>query len=358
MSSKLIAHNFKVRKFSLFFVISFLVLISFYALAEEKKPAAPQKAPILVETAVVKSAARGREITAIGTVRANESVEIATEIAGRIAAIDFSEGGQVRKGEVLLRLDAEINEAQRDQAQASLTLSAANYQRAETLFKDQAISAREVDEAKAQYLLDQAQLRLRSAELARSVIIAPFAGVVGLRQVSPGSYVQPGTLIVTLNDLDPVKVDFRLPESYANTVKVGQALTLSVAARSGESLVGTVYASDPQIDEKGRSLLLRARVANPRGLLRPGMFATVRFSEGGEGETMVIPEEALLLQKSGPQVYRVVAGKVELIAVETGKRRQGEVEILSGLEVGETVVTAGQLKIRPGSAVKIASPQP
>jgi len=199
---------------------------------------------------------------------------------------------------------------------------------------------------------------LRNAELAKSVIVAPFAGVVGLRQVSPGSYVQEGTLIVTLDALDPVKVDFRLPESYANTIKVGQTLTLSVAALRGESLTGTVYAIDPQIDEKGRSLLLRARVANPDGRLRPGMFATVRLSTGAAGEMLVIPEEAIVLQSSGQKVYRVVAGKVELVAVTTGKRRQGEVEILTGLSVGDTVVTAGQLKIRPGSEVKIAAPQP
>lgn len=358
MRSKPAGYLFKIRIFSILSVVSALVLANYIAFAEEKKPAAAAPPPMLVEAAVVKSAARGKEVTAVGTVRANESVVIATEIAGRIAAIGFSEGGEVKKGEVLLRLDAEISEAQRDQAQANLTLSAANYQRAEALFKDQAISAREVDEAKAQYLLNQAQLRLRNAELAKSVIVAPFAGVVGLRQVSPGSYVQPGTLIVTLDDLDPVKVDFRLPESYANTVKVGQTLTFSVVAQSGKSRVGTVYAIAPQIDEKGRSLLLRARVANPDGLLRPGMFANVRFSAGTAGETLVIPEEAIMLQSSGQKVYRVVAGKVELVAVETGKRRQGEVEILAGLRGGETVVTAGQLKIRPGSAVKIALPQP
>ena len=353
---KLFAYISQVKNFCALAASVGLILTGFPAFAEEKKSAASAP-PMLVEAAVVKSAARGKEITAVGTVRANESVVIATEIAGRIESIGFSEGGRVKKGEVLLRLDAEINEAQRDQAQANLTLSAANFQRAEALLKEQAISAQEVDAAKAQYQLNQAQLRLRTAELAKSIIVAPFAGVVGLRQVSPGSYVQPGTLIVTLDALDPVKVDFRLPESYANAIKVGQVLTFSVAALGSQSLSGTVYAIDPQIDEKGRSLLLRARVANPDGLLRPGMYATVRFSEGQGGETLVIPEEAIVLQSSGQKVYRVVEGKVELVTVKTGKRRKGEVEVISGLSVGDTVVTAGQLKIRPGSAVKIASPQ-
>jgi membrane fusion protein, multidrug efflux system len=350
---KLFAPISLVGIFCFFAALAGLMVLSSPSLAEEKK--AP---PMLVEAAVVKKAASGKEITAVGTVRADEAVNIATEIAGRIASINFSEGGRVAKGEVLLRLDAAISEAQRDEAQANLTLSAANYQRAEALLKEQAISAQEVDAARAQYLLHQAQLRLRNAELAKSVIVAPFAGIVGLRQVSPGSYVQPGTLIVTLAALDPVKVDFRLPESYANTIKIGQSLTLSVAALGSESLTGTVYAIDPQIDEKGRSLLLRARVANPAGLLRPGMFATVRLSAGTVGETLVIPEEAIVLQSSGQKVYRVVAGKVELVAVTTGKRRQGEVEILTGLQAGDTVVTAGQLKIRPGTEVKIATPQP
>lgn len=335
-----------------------MMLVNTAVFAAEKKPVTPPPAAMLVEAEQVKKAASGKEITAVGTVRADETVAIATEIAGRIASIHFSEGGRVAKGEVLLRLDAEISEAQRDEAQANLTLSTANYQRAEALLKEQAISEQEVDAARAQHLLHQAQLRLRNAELAKSVIVAPFAGVVGLRQVSPGSYVKEGTLIVTLDALDPVKVDFRLPESYANTIKVGQTLTLSVAALRGEALTGTVYAIDPQIDEKGRSLLLRARVANPKGQLRPGMFATIRLSAGTVGETLVIPEEAIVLQSSGQKVYRVVAGKVELVAVTTGKRRQGEVEILTGLQAGETVVTAGQLKIRPGSEVKIATPQP
>ena len=335
--------------------LALLLFLHAPSLAEEKKPAPP---PVLVEVAVVKSAANGKEITSVGTVRANESVVIATEIAGRIVEIAFSEGGRVRKGEVLLRLDAEISEAQRDQAQANLALSSANFQRAEALFKEQASSAQEVDAARAQYLLHQAQLRLRNAELAKSVIVAPFNGVVGLRQVSPGSYVQAGTEIVTLDALDPVKVDFRLPESYANSIKVGQALTLSVAALGNERLTGTVYAIDPQIDVAGRSLLLRARVPNPDGLLRPGMFANVRLTSGRAGEMLVIPEEALVLQSSGQKVYRVVAGKVELVSVKTGKRRQGEVEIVAGLRVGDTVVTAGQLKIRPGTEVKIAAPQP
>lgn len=339
-------------------LLATLILFVTAAGAEDKKPA-PAPPPMLVETAVVKKVSSGREVTAVGTILANESVVIATEIAGRIAEIGFSEGGRVKKGEVLLRLDAEISEAQRDQAQANLTLSSANYQRAEALFKEQAISAQEVDSAKAQFLLNQAQMRLRNAELAKSVIVAPFSGVVGLRQVSPGSYVQAGTLIVTLDALDPVKVDFRLPESYANTIKVGQALTLSVAAEKGGNFAGTVYAIDPQIDGKGRSLLLRARVPNPEGRLRPGMFTTIRFDVGNlRGETLMIPEEAIVLQSSGQKVYRVVEGKVELVDVKTGARRKGDVEILSGLQAGDTVVIAGQLKIRPGVAVKIAEPQP
>lgn len=355
---KLFARISSVRKSSSVAALVGLMLVNAAVFAAEKKPVTPPSPAMLVETALVKKAASGKEITAVGTVHAAETVAIATEIAGRIASIHFSEGGRVAKGEVLLRLDAEISEAQRDEAQANLTLSTANYQRAEALLKEQAISAQEVDAARAQYLLHQAQLRLRNAELAKSVIVAPFAGVVGLRQVSPGSYVKEGTLIVTLDALDPVKVDFRLPESYANTIKVGQTLTLSVAAMRGENLTGTVYAIDPQIDEKGRSLLLRARVANPRGELRPGMFAAIRLSAGSVGETLVIPEEALVLQSSGQKVYRVVGGTVELVAVTTGKRRQGEVEILTGLSAGETVVTAGQLKIRPGAEVKIAPSQP
>ena len=218
---KLFVQNLPCKNFCPLIVLVSLMLLSAPVFAAETKAAAPAPPAMLVEAAVVKKAASGKEITAVGTVRAHEAVAIATEIAGRIASINFSEGGRVAKGDVLLRLDAAISEAQRDEAQANLTLSAANYQRAEALFKEQAISAQDVDAARAQYLLHQAQLRLRTAELAKSVIVAPFAGVVGLRQVSPGSYVQPGTLIVTLDALDPVKVDFRLPEATPTPSRSG-----------------------------------------------------------------------------------------------------------------------------------------
>lgn len=322
--------------------------------AEEKKPSGSAPSAVLVETLLVKPAVAAREVTAVGTVRSNESVTLATEIAGRIDAVDFVEGGRVTKGTVLARLDQSVATAERDRVKAGLALSEANYQRAETLFREQAVSARERDEALAQFRLDEAQLRLSEAQLAKTVIRAPFAGRVGLRQVSVGGYVQPGTAIASLDDIDPVKVDFRVPENYAAAIRTGQKASVTVDALPERAFSGTVYAIDPQIDEKGRSLLLRARVANADGALRPGMFATVKLSLGEKANALFVPEEAIISQGGRQQVYKVVAGKVEAVAVKTGLRRKGEVEVVAGLKAGEAVITAGHLKVRPGATVSVA----
>lgn len=321
--------------------------------AEEKRGTTP---PTAVEAITVRPGSARREIAAVGTIRANEAVTIVTEIAGRVEEIAFGEGGRVSKGALLLRLDQSIAAAERDRARASLALSEANLKRAEALLDQSAISERERDEALAQYRLDEAQLRLQEAQLDKTSIRAPFSGMIGLRRISVGSYLLPGTPITTLDDIDPVKVEFRIPESYAGQIRTGRKVTVSVDALPDRAFDGTIYAIDPQIDDKGRSLLLRARLANRGGELRPGMFAAIRLALGEERQALFIPEEGVISQGGRQIVYKVVAGKVETAIVKTGLRRRGEVEIVSGLQAGEIVITAGHLKVRPGSAVTIATP--
>ncbi|PLX79748.1 MAG: efflux transporter periplasmic adaptor subunit [Desulfuromonas sp.] len=323
--------------------------------AEEKgKPAAggkPNGMP--VEAVQVATSPLTRELTAVGTLQADEAVVLGAEIAGRISMVAFNDGEPAKKGQVLLRLDDSVLKAELDRAKASLGLSQANYKRAETLLKDHAISKRERDEAYAKWQLDEATVRLAEANLAKTVIRAPFSGRLGLRNVSPGGYLKPGDEIVNLVATDPIKVDFRVPESFAGQVRVGQTLDLIVDAVPGTKFPGKVVAIAPQLDTRGRSLLLRARVANDDQILSPGMFARVALILEQKQAALMIPEEALMAKGAQQLVYKVVEGKVEVSPVEIGLRRKGQVEILSGLSAGETVITAGHLKVRPGMPVMV-----
>lgn len=323
------------------------------AMAEEKKtdPAAAKPQGLPVETVQVATAPLQNEITATGTLYSNEAVVIATEISGKVTQIAFSEGQKVAAGQTLLQLDQSILSAERDRAEASFSLSDANIKRAELLLQEQAISERERDEAYAQWRLDEANLRLAEAQLAKTVIKAPFSGILGLRWVSIGEYLQPGKAIVNLDDIDPIKVDFRVPEVFAYQLKTGQKIKMSVDAVPGETFTGVVYAIDPQVDVNGRSVLLRAKVAQHDGPLRPGMFARVTLVLEERPNALMIPEEALIPKGDKQLVFKVVEGKVVAATVTTGLRNKGQVEILQGLAVGETVITAGQIKVRPGMPV-------
>jgi membrane fusion protein (multidrug efflux system) len=313
-----------------------------------------------VEAATVVTEPTARELTAVGTLQSNESIVLAAEIAGRVSDIGFSEGESAPRGKVLLRLDPAVLAAERDRARASLGLSETNYKRSELLLKDNATSQRERDEAYAKWKLDEANLRLAEAQLAKATIRAPFEGVVGLRKVSPGTYLKPGDTIATLDDIDPIKVDFRIPEIYADQVKAGQPVKLTVDAVPGRAFEGKVYAIDPQVDSQGRSLLVRARVANDGGPLRQGMFARIALELERRAEALTIPEEAIIGKDDKQLVFKVVDGKVAPTPVKLGIRSRGRVEIVEGLKSGETVITAGHMKVRPGMPVTVlpaAAPQ-
>lgn len=329
-----------------------LTLAATFAATEEKKAtdqAKPQGLP--VETALVTVSPIRDELNATATLNSNESVVIATEISGKVSHISFSDSQKVTKGQVLLQLDQSVLNAERDRAQANLNLSEANIKRAELLLQEEAISVRERDEAYARWRLDEANLRLAEAQLAKTVIRAPFAGLLGLRRVSVGEYMQPGAVIVNLDNINPIKVDFRVPEVFAHQLHTGQKIQMTVDAVPGETFSGQVYAIDPQIDVNGRSVQLRAKVEQHDGPLRPGMFASVTLVLAERPEALMIPEEALIPQGDQQTVFKVVDGKVVAAEVTTGLRTRGQVEIVQGLEAGETVITAGHIKVRPGMPV-------
>lgn len=317
----------------------------------EKQTAPAAMPPMPVETAEVRVADSDKLLSAVGSLRSEESVVIAAEIAGRIVKIGFAEGEQVKQGKLLIKLDSAVLQAELDRTIASRNLSKSNYQRAENLLKDHAVSRQERDEAYAKWQLDEAGVRLAQAQLAKTSIEAPFAGTLGLRQISLGDYIQPGQPLVNLEAVEQLKVEFSIPEKYLAEVKTGQKVELKSDAYPQRIFAAKVYAINPQVDERSRSLVVRGLLDNAGHQLFPGQFVKVQLSVATRANALFIPEQALIPQPKTKLVFKVVDGKAQMVAVETGTRLKGWVEITSGLVAGDVVVTGGHQKIGPGSPV-------
>ncbi|PZP55242.1 MAG: efflux transporter periplasmic adaptor subunit [Azospira oryzae] len=315
-----------------------------------------QAPPVMtVRAARVKRAALREEVSAVGTLLANESVMIRPEVDGRISEIHFTEGQFVARGARLVSLDSSEIEAQLRAVEAEVTLNRSRLKRAEELKEKNFISAQALDEAREnlnQSLARQAEIQAR---LEKTVIRAPFDGVVGLSQVSPGAYVNKGQDIARLEGIGTLKLDFRVPEVFLSRLRVGQEVTVAVDAYPNEQFKGQIYAIEPAVDEQTRTVLLRARIPNPGVRLKPGMFARVSLTLGVRDNALVVPEEAIVPRGQELFVFKVVDGKALLTQVELGLRRPGEAEILAGLAPGDVVVTDGHQRLRDGAQVEIVS---
>lgn len=320
------------------------------AIAQEP-PAATAVEAATVETGPVVDA-----MTVSGTLRSDEDAVISAEISGRVNGVHFTEGQTVEQGDLLFTLDDAIYRAELSTAEANLELSRRNNERAIELLQRNAGTERARDEAQAQLAINEAEVNLARTRLDKTRIAAPFGGVVGLRQVSVGEYVTPGQDLVNLEDIDPIKVDFPVPERYLSSVEVGQSVEVAVEAWPERTFEGEVYAIDPQIDARGRSIAVRATIDNQERLLRPGLFAAVRLITERREQALLVPEQAVFAQGPRQLVYVVVDGAARLTEVGLGERRVGQVEITSGLEAGDVVVTAGHMKLRDEAPVRIVDP--
>jgi membrane fusion protein (multidrug efflux system) len=311
-----------------------------------------QAAPAVpVETARVTAEDLVLSIPAVGTLRSNESVMVSPEIAGRIVELHADEGAAVSEGDPISTLDQSIYRAQIAEVQARISLSESNYERARELLARQAGTQRALDEAEAQLKADRADLLVAQALLDKTVIRAPFEGVLGLWRVSIGQYIEAGDVIVNIESIDPLKVDFRVPEIYFNRTSVGQAITVIVDAVGNEPVLGNVYAIDPLVDENGRSLVLRANIPNDDRRLRPGLFARIELIYDRRANALMVPEEALVPIGRNSYVYVVENDRARLVQIEVGQRLRGRVEVTAGLAAGDAVVTAGQLRLYDGAEV-------
>jgi membrane fusion protein (multidrug efflux system) len=306
-----------------------------------------------VEVAKVTIEPARRTTTAVGTFRSFESVIIRPEVAGRIIGFEFKEGEKATAGQVLVRLDDTVEKATLAQAKSQLDLAKANFDRANTLLARNVGTAKALDEAKAQLLSSQSAVELAQARLEKMTLTAPFAGTLGLRKVSIGDYLAPRSDIVNLEQTDPLKIDFRVPEIFLPAIKIGAQVNVKADAYPGRNFTGEIYAINPLVDEAGRSIVVRARIANADETLRPGLFARIDVTLAVRERSMFIAEQSIVPVGSDSFVYRVADGKAVLTKVTLGLRRIGQVEVLEGLNDGDEVVIGGLLKIRDGSSVAV-----
>ena len=323
-----------------------------------RPPAAPGgaggPAAVRVETAVAEERDVTTTLEAVGSLRANEDVVLRPEIGGRVVAIRFDEGQRVPRGAPLVTLDDSVYRAEVDKARVSLELAQRNHERTRDIVEKKLGSARDLDVAVAELQSARAELELAQARLDKATLTAPFAGVVGLRAVSPGAYVAAGQDLVRLVDLDTMKAEFLLPESALPLLGRNDAVRVLPDALPGESFEGTVYAMEPAVTETGRSLTLRARITNPDGRLKPGMFARIELRAGHTVRGVVVPEAAVVPGADLPAVFRVNAGHAERVTVALGGRGPGWVHVTEGLAAGDVIVVAGQEKLRDGAPVETA----
>ena len=313
--------------------------------------------PPSVEAAKVALATLSDSTRAVGSLRSRQGVMLRPEVSGRITQLNFTDGQRVRKGQVLVQFDSQLPQAQIQQSLAELSIAQANQTRNQELVAQNFISQRSLDESAANLQVAQAKLALAKATAARLTIVAPFNGIAGIRQVNVGDYLKDGSDIVNLEDIDAIFVDFRLPERYQSKVQRGQTAMLEIDALPGQRYTAQIQAIDPLIDANGRSVGIRGCIDNRALRLRPGMFARVDAVFGVRVDARVIPEEAIIPQGNRQFVIKLLDGpngqtqKTQRVEVKIGLRSQGEVEILEGLSLGDTVVRTGQQRIQKDGTV-------
>lgn len=319
--------------------------------------------PQTVATAVASESRWEPTVQAIGTLRASREASLGAEVGGLVTAINFKSGATVHAGEALVDLNPAPLRAQLEQLQAQAELAALNLKRDRAQLGIQAVSQAVVDTDAATVKQLRAQIDAQKALIAQKTIVAPFSGRLGLRQVDLGQVLAAGAPVVTLQALDPMDVDFNVPQAEAGLVRVGMPATLRSNGAPGRSFTARVIALEPQVDPGTRNVKVRARLSNPGGALLPGMFADVRLSSGAPHDYITLPNAAIAYNPYGATVFVVeqagkgADGKPTFVAkqrfVTPGPTRGDQVAILQGVAAGETVVTAGQLKLRNGTTVLI-----
>lgn len=313
--------------------------------------------PFAVEVARASVARIEDDAQSVGSMRSRQGVMLRPEVSGRVSRIGFADGQRVKRGQLLIQLDDTLQRAQLQQAQAQASIARTNLQRNRELLAQNFVSASAVDQSAASLEVAEAQVALAQAQLERMRIVSPFDGVAGIATVNLGDYVKDGADLVNIEDASSMSVDFRLPERYLARLKPGQPVEVQVDALPGRSFSGRIDAVDSQVDANGRSLLVRARLPNPQGELKAGMFARARTVFAVREQAVVVPEEALVPQGGRQYLVKVVDGPSgpvsQRIEARLGVRLPGRAEILEGLVAGDLVVTAGQARLMRGDGLPL-----
>lgn len=323
------------------------------------RPGFGPNGPISVVAVTLRRESFARQMEGVGTARANEAVDITSKTSNRVTAIRFREGQQVKAGEILVEFDGEQARASLAEAEAALKDSQSQFKRSRELYATKALSESQLDQLQATLSANEARVAGSRSQLNDMTIRAPFAGRVGLRNISVGSYVTPGTVITTLDDTSIIKLDFSVPEVFLAAVQEGLQISARTSAYPDSEFKGKVSSIDSRLDPVSRAVIVRARIDNKDGRLKPGMFMTVKLINA-DSPALMLPEEALVPEGNSKFVFVVRDGKATRVEVQTGRRRPGEVEITGGLDEGDVVVTEGTQKVRDGQPVKAtqAGPEP
>ena len=313
-----------------------------------------RKARATVEVQVVKPELLLNTVFTTGSILANEKIELRPEVSGLLTGIYFDEGALVPKGKLLVKIDDQDLQAQLQKNEAQGKLLSDDEYREKKLLEIKAISQEEYEDAYNQLMLNKADEQLLQAQIAKTEISAPFTGEIGLRQVSPGSYVASNTLIATLQQLDPVKMEFEVPEKYSSYIKKGMEVSFT-AGDMDSTFKAKVYAYESSINLDTRTLKARALCPNPKDLLRPGVFTHVSIVLERFPDALKIPSEAVVTEVNGSSVFICKNGKAKYVSVKTGIRTDSDIQITQGLAPGDSLIVSGLLQITDGSPVRVGT---
>lgn len=339
-----------------FCLMGVATLFSFaFAFSAVAQPGGMEMPPAPVEVTKVVRAPLFLNITAVGSLSANESVMLRPEVDGQIIKINFEEGQPVKAGDALITLDQSIITAEAESAKSSARLGDANLRRAQELKKAGYATQRSLDEAKTEATSNISAAAVAKVRLDKTIVRAPFDGVAGFRTVSLGDYVRTGDALLNVEQINPLKATFQVPETYLTAIKEGTVVDVRVDAYPNEVFKGTIIAINPAIDRQTRSIAIRARIDNADGRLRPGLFTRVSIPVDQAATSLLVPETALVPQGNKITAFRVNGDIAEFVEVKMGQRNNGMVEVVSGLNEGDTVVVTGQMRAQGGVKVNVVN---
>ncbi|HET6225656.1 MAG TPA: efflux RND transporter periplasmic adaptor subunit, partial [Bacteroidia bacterium] len=293
---------------------------------------------------VVKTEKISNQITATGTLRANEDVQLQPELSGKITQLNFKEGSRVSKGQLLVKINDADFQAQYKKLQLQHALAEQTMQRQKQLLAINGISQQEFDLAQSEYNTIKADMDYATAQILKTEIKSPFDGIIGLKNVSEGAFITPTTIIASIQQIDPVKLDFAVPERYAAFLKKDGEVLFSIEGMEGQ-LKGQIFAIEPKIDLATRSVQVRAICPNAKGTIFPGAFAQVKIVLSDIPDAVMIPTESLIPDVGGQKVFVLKDGKTAFSRVETGIRTDAKIQITKGLKTGDTVLTNGIMQL-------------